>query len=119
MRRPRRPGAPYKLIMQTNCAALIFIRHRKRPLSTSEARVRRARFRTKVGAIDVSMVRRVESALPPAQERAERGMGSARLRGNRGNRRRKLVKFCNSIAVQTRAMYAAGGLCCLVAGGFC
>lgn len=32
MRRPPRPGAPRKLIMQTNCAALIFIRHRKRPI---------------------------------------------------------------------------------------
>lgn len=38
MRRPRQPGAPYKLIMQTNCAALIFIRHRKRPLCERSAR---------------------------------------------------------------------------------
>lgn len=105
MRRPPRPGAPYKLIMQTNCAALIFIRHRKRPAR----RARRAlagRFRTKVGAIDVSMVRGVESA----QVAGVRGGQRARLRGNRENRRRKLVKFCNSITVQTRARWSVAYL---------
>lgn len=91
MRRPP-TGAPCKLIMQTNCAALIFIRLRKRPRA-KRARAFVGRFRTKVGARSMSRWGR-KARVPP--ERGPRG-------GKRGERRRKLVKFCNSIAVQTAA----------------
>jgi len=107
MRRPRRTGAPYKLIMQTNCAALIFIRHRKRPLRERGARSPGVSGRKWAR----SMSRWFEGW------KAHRGRTEADSARLRGNRRNLVEESLLSSAIRLpckRARCTRRAVCCLV-----